>query len=63
MIYDDTFTYVARGYFFVQVKYIAVKYEYRQIKIVACSFRSSLALLQERAAPFHNGYQFAKENF
>lgn len=65
MIYDETFTYIVRGYFFVQVKYITVKYEYRQIKIAACSFHSYLALVQEswKAALFYNGYQFAKKNF
>lgn len=61
MIYDDTFTYTVRGYFFVPVKYITVKYEYRQIKIAACSFHSYLAFVQEKTAPFYNGYQFAKK--
>lgn len=48
----------------MQVKYITVKYEYRQTKIVSCSFHSYPALVQEswKAAPFYNGYECAKKN-
>lgn len=65
MIYNETFTYMVRGYFFVQVKCITVKYEYRERKIVSFSLHSYLALVQEswKAAPFYNGYQFAKKKF
>lgn len=56
---------MVRGYFFVQVKCITVKYEYRERKIVSFSLHSYLALVQEswKAAPFYNGYQFAKKKF
>lgn len=64
MIYDDIFIYILRGYFYVQVKYITVKYEYRQTKIVSCSFHSYPAFVQDswKAAPFYNGYECAKKN-
>lgn len=69
MIHDELFPYALRGYLSVQVKkislYLTLKYEYKQVKIIACIFHSYLALVWKswKAAQFYNGYQLAKKNF